>query len=152
MLGEQKYVYIGVDPVILDWDRKIILALRSKSLKAEPGKWHLPGGLAVAGERMETAVKRIAKTKTGLDIGFLINDSMVASFVGFYDDPKRDSRYHDVAHSFLCKIIGGEKSAGKDITEVRAFTPSEIDGLDIAFDHRSIIKDAVFRLKALRLL
>lgn len=135
----QNYVYVDVNPVIIRSDNRIILAKRDPVV-FQGGKWHLPGGRLLVGETIIQALKRIAFKKIGLTIR-LSGDSIKDAFIGIYDDPERDGREHVLALAFSCEIIGGQIRPNYNVIEVKDFSFSEILNLDIAFDHKLIIKD-----------
>ncbi len=146
MGDRQEFAFVGVDPIILTKDNKVVLALRGNDAAVDAGKWHIPGGLVKHGERITATLKRIAKEKTGLDIELLYPGDLTKSFIGMYDDPSRDSRFHDIALSFLCEITGGQTNAGLKIAEVKAFDFDAAEKLDMALDHKTILNDALKRL------
>ncbi len=150
MLKDQQFAFIGVDPIIVD-NGKIVLARRGAEAEVHVGEWHIPGALVLAGETLSEALKRAIKEKTGLEIELLREEPM-NSFVAFYDTPTREPRYHDVAMSFLCRVVGGQMKPGPRMTEVKAFTPNELKTLTIGFDHRQIVLDAVDKLRQLKIL
>jgi 8-oxo-dGTP diphosphatase len=143
----QDYAHIDVNPVIITSGNKIVLAKRKADV-FEGGKWHLPGGRLLVGERIVDALKRLAKKKTGLDIS-LLTGSLLNDLSGVYDDPARDGREHVIALAYLCKVMGGEVSAGYNVSKVQAFGSDEINYLDIAFDHKQLTTDAFDKLKRL---
>ncbi len=151
MLKDQQFAFIGVDPIIVH-EGKIVLAQRGEGSEVDIDKWHIPGALVKAGETLREALKRAVKEKTNLDIDLLIDGESFASFVKFYDTPTREPRYHDVAMSFLCKVVGGEMKPGPRMTDVKAFAIEEIETLEIGFDHKQIVLDGINKLKELQLI
>ncbi len=141
---QQDYAHIDLDPVILTTNGKVVLAKRKPDV-FEGGRWHLPGGRLVTGERIEEAMKRLAKIKTGFEIS-LLTGSLTGDLVGVYDNPARDAREHVIALAYLCSISGGEEQPGHNVSEINAFDREEIDKLDIAFDHRQMVEDAFRKL------
>jgi 8-oxo-dGTP diphosphatase len=136
----QKNAYIDVNPVIVTKDKKIVLAKRSKEI-VEGGKWHLPGGRVLVKETLETALKRLAATKTNLKIE-LFYPSLKQSIVGIYDNPERDPREHVVSIALLCKIVDGKPKPGTKVDVVKAFSLEETKKVEVAFDHRRTVEDA----------
>ena len=67
--------------------------------------------------------------------------SLIKSLVGIYDNPNRDPREHVVSLAFLCKIVRGEIKPGGNVDMVKSFSKSQIDKLEIAFDHKKSIQD-----------
>lgn len=102
---------------------------------AEPykGLWALPGGFVEIGETVENAAVREAKEETNLDVG-------LQSLIGVYSEPDRDPRGHNVSVAFLADAEGGEPEAATDADEVAVLDPSNVE---LAFDHRKILKDAL---------
>jgi 8-oxo-dGTP diphosphatase len=64
----------------------------------------------------------------------------LARLVGVYSDPARDPRGHNVSVAFLARVVGGDLVAATDAAEVAVLDP---DSVELAFDHRSIIADAM---------
>ena len=97
------------------------------------GRWALPGGFVEVGETVEEAADREAAEETGLAVE-------VARLVGVYSDPERDPRGHNVSVAFIARVLSGELSADTDASEVAVVDP---DSVELAFDHRKIIEDAL---------
>jgi 8-oxo-dGTP diphosphatase len=97
------------------------------------GQWALPGGFVDVGETVEAAAQREAAEETGLAVE-------LARLVGVYSDPDRDPRGHNVSVAFLARVLGGDLAAASDASEVAVLDPGTVD---LAFDHRRIIDDAL---------
>ena len=97
------------------------------------GQWALPGGFVEVGETVEEAADREAAEETGLAVE-------VARLVGVYSDPERDPRGHNVSVAFLARVLSGDLVAATDASEVAVLDPSSVE---LAFDHRKIIEDAL---------
>ncbi|MCP8304983.1 MAG: NUDIX hydrolase [archaeon] len=141
----QSYAYLDVNPVIITSDNKIILTKRIDEV-LEGGKWHFPGGRVLAGERIESALRRHTKRKTGLDIT-LHRGSLVEDLIGVYDDPARDPRGHVIALAYLCRVVGGEARPGYNVSEVAEFDEESLKGVEIGFDHKQIALDSLKHIK-----
>jgi 8-oxo-dGTP diphosphatase len=117
--------------VVIPTERGVVLIRRG----SEPfkGRWALPGGFVEIGETVEEAADREAAEETGLAVE-------VARLVGVYSDPERDPRGHNVSVAFIARVLSGELSAGTDASEVSVLDP---DSVELAFDHRKIIEDAL---------
>ena len=117
--------------VIIPSERGVVLIRRGN----EPfeGRWALPGGFVEVGETVEEAAYREAAEETGLAVE-------VAHLVGVYSDPERDPRGHNVSVAFLARVLSGDLVAATDASEVAVLDPSSVD---LAFDHRKIIEDAL---------
>ncbi len=119
-----------VDIVIPDEEGRVLLIQRGSD--PYQGSWALPGGFVDVGETVEDAAVREAKEETGLDVELL-------RLVGVYSDPDRDPRGHNVSVAFLARAEG-DPSAASDAAEAAFLDPSSID---LAFDHESIVSDAL---------
>ncbi len=117
--------------VIIPSERGVVLIRRG----TEPfkGQWALPGGFVEVGETLEEAAYREAAEETGLAVE-------VARLVGVYSDPARDPRGHNVSVAFLARVLSGDLVAATDASEVAVLDPSSVE---LAFDHRKIIEDAL---------
>ena len=117
--------------VIIPSERGVVLIRRG----TEPfrGRWALPGGFVEVGETVEEAAYREAAEETGLAVE-------VARLVGVYSDPERDPRGHNVSVAFLARVLSGDLVAATDASEVAVLDPSSVE---LAFDHRKIIEDAL---------
>ena len=117
--------------VVIPSEDGIVLIRRASDLFE--GRWALPGGFVEVGETIEAAAAREAAEETGLAVE-------LARLVGVYSDPDRDPRGHNVSVAFLARVVGGDLIAATDATEVAVIDP---DSVELAFDHRSIIADAM---------
>ncbi len=117
--------------VVIPSERGVVLIRRA----SEPfeGRWALPGGFVEVGETVEEAAAREAAEETGLAVE-------VARLIGVYSEPERDPRGHNVSVAFLVRVLGGELAAATDASEVSVLEPSSVE---LAFDHRRIIGDAL---------
>jgi len=90
---------LAVDVLIVNDKREFLLEKRTYPPKT--GCWHIPGGFVGYNERLVDTAKRKALEETGLRI-------KVGKYLGYYDDPKQDSRGFIVVHAFTAKPIGGK--------------------------------------------
>lgn len=121
---------VTVDAVVEQQDM-VLLVRRGK----EPfqGAWALPGGFVEYGERTEEAVAREVMEETGVAIE-------VEGLLEVYSDPHRDPRGHVISICYVARGRG-EPRGGSDATEARFFPLAALDGMSLAFDHSSIIRD-----------
>jgi 8-oxo-dGTP diphosphatase len=119
--------------VVIPAEEGVVLIRRG----SEPfvGQWALPGGFVEVGETVEEAAVREAAEETGLAVE-------LARLVGVYSDPDRDPRGHNVSVAFLAVVLSGQLTAATDAAEVSVLDPGSVD---LAFDHRRIIDDALSR-------
>lgn len=142
-IGYLKYVttvlqngpFITVD-VIIEVSSKgmapeIVLIQRSNP----PFGWALPGGFVDYGESLENAAAREAYEETGLKIKDLRQFHT-------YSEPERDPRFHTIGTVFIANAEGRPK-AGDDAASVKVVGLSEIEKMDLAFDHKKIINDYI---------
>jgi len=136
VLGYLEYVttklsagpFVTVDAII-ELPEGIVIIQRSNP----PFGWALPGGFVDYGESLEDAVVREAKEETNLD---LIGVKQFHT----YSDPQRDPRFHTVGTVFIAKAKGNPK-AGDDAAGLKVVKLEEIEKLEFAFDHKSILED-----------
>ena len=131
----KKYPKITVDAIILFNKGSVVLIKR----KNPPYKdyWAIPGGFVELGETIENAVLREAKEETSLDIEII-------KTLNIYSDPNRDPRGHIITVAFICKTIGGTLKANSDAKDIKVFNKDSIKKINLAFDHKKILKDAGF--------
>ena len=123
---------LAVDCVVFDPAGRLLL-IRRKNPPFE-GHYALPGGYVQYGETTERAAARELAEETGLV-------ARSVSLVGVYSDPHRDPRGHVVSVAYRVETTGQDPNAGDDAADA-AFV-ANWEALDLAFDHRSIVSDAV---------
>jgi ADP-ribose pyrophosphatase YjhB (NUDIX family) len=115
--------------IIIEIESEGIVLIKRKN---PPHGWAIPGGFVDYGESLEEAAIREAKEETNLDVELRMQFHT-------YSDPDRDPRHHSVSTVYIAKGKGIPK-AKDDALEVGIFAESNLPG-QIAFDHRSILKD-----------
>jgi ADP-ribose pyrophosphatase YjhB (NUDIX family) len=92
--------------------------------------WTIPGGTMEPGETIaETAVREV-KEETGIDVE-------IVSLVGIYTNPRHVVEYSDgevrqqFSVCFVCRRLGGELATSDETSEVRYFSPAEIERMEI---------------------
>lgn len=136
---------VTVDCILFGFDDaelKILLIQRG----GEPfrGKWALPGGFldVDTDPGLEFAAKRELEEETGLTDVFM---EQLYSFGDMGRDPR--GRTVSVGYFALLKLSDYQKvKAGTDADNVKWFALSEVPK-DLAFDHETIVKLAIDRLK-----
>ena len=123
---------LTADCVVVDRDRGVLMVRR----KNPPYKGYLalPGGFVEIGETVEQAARRELAEETGMEATNL-------SLVGVYSKPGRDPRGHVCTVAFLAGVERAEARAGDDAEAVAWIR--NINDVEIAFDHREIITDAL---------
>ena len=115
--------------IIIEIESKGIVLIKRKN---PPPGWAIPGGFVDYGESLEEAAVREAKEETNLDVKLVRQ-------LHTYSDPKRDPRHHSISTVYIAKAEGIPQ-AKDDALEIGIFNESNLPD-QIAFDHRSILRD-----------
>lgn len=126
-----KHPNVAVDSVIMRGGKVLLI---KRKFEPHRGRWALPGGAVDYGETLKDAVVREVEEETGVKVE-------PVKLLTILDEPGRDPRGHVVSVVFLCKILGGKPRPGSDAEEVGFF--SDVSGIEIAFDHRKVVEDAL---------
>ena len=95
----------------------------------------MPGGFVDVGEEVEFACRRELKEETGVEFE---GDPLL---IGVYSDPARDPRGHTVSIAYLALVERADEVAGDDAASAEWI--SDFAKLDLAFDHKEIVRDAL---------
>ncbi|MEH7009574.1 NUDIX hydrolase [Neobacillus niacini] len=127
---------------------KIMLIKRSEldhegNHNIEAGKWALPGGFVRPNETAFQAAERKLVDETGVD-------GLRIKHFGLYDSPSRDKRGWVISNAHY--VIANDASLKSrkttyDAQDIQLFTIEEAFGQNLAFDHRTIIDDALWFIK-----
>ena len=107
--------------------------------------WALPGGFKRPDETLDEAARRELREETGVDAPRRLTQ------FGAYGDPARDPRGNIVTVGYLAVTAEvGAIMAGTDASDARLWPVAEaLDGdVELAFDHATILADAVERAAA----
>ncbi|MCK4779557.1 MAG: NUDIX hydrolase [Candidatus Lokiarchaeota archaeon] len=123
-----------VDAVIEDTKGNIVLIKR----KYPPfqGFYALPGGFIETGEKPQQALLREVKEETNLNV-------KIIGKIGIFDEEGRDPR--GIIHSTAYKCLVDDTSnmrSGDDSKEVELISKERLKDLELAFDHKKIIKES----------
>ncbi|MBY9010557.1 MAG: NUDIX hydrolase [Candidatus Lokiarchaeota archaeon] len=135
---QMKKAEIGetVDAVIEDNAGNIILIKR----KYPPYQnyYALPGGFIEKGESAIKAILREVKEETNLDVKVLRK-------IGVYTKEGRDPRGNIQSTAYKCSIIGDITTmrSGDDSKKVELLAKNQLKTLELAFDHKKILEDAM---------
>ncbi len=137
-MADYKKPSLTADIFIFDDEFNFILIKRLN----DPYKdcWALPGGFVEYGESVETAAIREAKEETNIDVE-------LQELVNVYSKPDRDPRGHTVTVAYTAKGDFTTKKADSDAKDIGIFNESELDKINIAFDHAQIINDCLNKAK-----
>ncbi|MHC0035438.1 NUDIX domain-containing protein [Pseudoneobacillus sp. C159] len=127
---------------------KLMLIQRAeKNAEGEPniegGKWALPGGFIQPNETAIEAAKRELEEETAVT-------GVHIKHFGVYDQPGRDFRGWIISNAHYAIVAENDllqRKAADDATCVELFSIEEVQRLDLAFDHRQIIEDALWFIR-----
>ena len=123
-----------VDAVIEDTKGNFVLIKR----KYPPfqGFYALPGGFIETGEKPQQALLREVKEETNLNV-------KIIGKIGIFDEEGRDPRgtIHSTAYKCLVDDTSNMRS-GDDSKEVELISKERLKDLELAFDHKKIIKES----------
>ena len=88
--------------------------LTKRNIKPFKGYWHIPGGFVWYNEKLESAVKRVAKKETNMDV-------RIEKYLGYYDEIDVDPRGHLIGHIFLLKPVSGRFKRNRESAEAKFF-------------------------------
>lgn len=133
---------VTVDAVVFGYDALEGISVLLIKRKFDPfkGNWAIPGGFVNEGESLEDAVSRELKEETGVEVNYL---EQLYTFGAPNRDPRK--RIISVAYYALVKPEAFQIKADDDAEEVEWFNINNLP--DLAFDHSSILKMAIQRLR-----
>ncbi|MDO5851821.1 MAG: NUDIX hydrolase [Methanobacteriaceae archaeon] len=133
-MSKYKNPAITVDMIIFNNQNELVLIKR----KNNPYKnyWALPGGFIEYNEEAEHAAIREAKEETNLDIE-------LKKLIGVYSKADRDPRGHTITIAYTAIIKEGILKSDSDAKDTMFINVNKINDIDLAFDHKKIIKDSL---------
>ncbi|HSM32177.1 MAG TPA: NUDIX domain-containing protein [Woeseiaceae bacterium] len=104
------------------------------------GKWALPGGFVGIDESLKRAAWRELREETGVNAASLEQ-------LGAFGRPDRDPRERVITVVYIALVPADrlELQAGSDAKDARLFPTDELP--DLAFDHATIIRRAIERVR-----
>ncbi|MDO8556517.1 MAG: NUDIX domain-containing protein [Nanoarchaeota archaeon] len=131
---------VAVDAVVFTNINNILqILLIKRKYPPYQGSYAIPGGFVKPEEALETAAQRELYEETGVKNIYLQQ-------LGAYGNPKRDPRGRVLSVAFLALINAEQKlEATTDASVVQWFSIDELPPL--AFDHKTIIEDALQQLR-----
>lgn len=111
--------------VVINDQKRILLHKRSDN-----HLWSLPGGAMDLGESIEQTIIREVKEETGFDV-------KVLRCIGLYTDPHHIIAFSDgevrqqFSICFACTITGGKLAVSSESTQVKFFTQSEVEQMNL---------------------
>ena len=115
----------------------VVLTLRS--LPSWHGKWHLPGGTVLYGERITDAIKRIANEELGASV---IVDKLMG-YIEYAEEKERGFGW-GISMVFLCSSTGSEMRPNEDASETGIF--SKLPG-NLIKEQRAFLKPMWDKIK-----
>lgn len=109
----------------------------------EGGKWALPGGFIAPEETAYEAAKRELMEETGVE-------GIHIKHFGVYDKLGRDKRgwiITNAHYAIVPEVLLHKRAAADDAAEVYLYPLDEVFNLELAFDHRKIIEEALSVVK-----
>jgi 8-oxo-dGTP diphosphatase len=132
-MPEPKGPSLTVDAIIEFPDERIVLIKRG--FPPFKGKWALPGGFVEIGETVESACIREVMEECGIEVEII-------KTLGVYSRPDRDPRRHTITIAFIATWKSGVLAGSDDAAVAELFTKTQLENLELAFDHREILRDA----------
>lgn len=131
---KQKYPLVGIPVIIQNSKKEILLGKRSKKSPFYPDYWGLPGGLVEYNEKIKDTAKRELEEELGIKIK-LIRQAKAQNVL-----PNKKCSIHAVDVPFYAKIINGKPKANDETSKVKWFKPSEIKKMNLAYEHKNLLK------------
>lgn len=136
---------VTVDVVIftmIDEQLRVLLVRRGQEPFA--GMWAIPGGFKLPTETLDDAARRELAEETGVDAARLLTQ------FGAYGNPGRDPRMNVVTVAYLAVLRDvGTLVAGTDAAAAELVAVADVlsGRFELAFDHFTIVSDAVDRVR-----
>lgn len=128
---------------------QIALVRRNEGSDAYPGAWALPGGFFKPDEDEDitSCVLRELSEEAGLILPYSFAERPYVELVGVYSAKGRDPRPERVISIAHLAVMAGDQVAlapiqDTDVSEASWFPFEALAGLELAFDHAEIIRDA----------
>ena len=136
---------VTVDVVVLTMSEGLLhVLLVCRGEAPFEGMWAIPGGFKRPNETLDDAAKRELAEETGVD-----GASLLTQF-GAYGDPGRDPRMSVVTIAYLAVLRDvGAVVEGADAAAAALLPVSDVlnGKIELAFDHREIVRDAAERVR-----
>ncbi|MEF3306340.1 NUDIX domain-containing protein [Paenibacillus sp. GYB003] len=124
-------------------DRRLEVLLIQRKKWPFEGRWALPGGFCDENESMYDCARRELMEETGVADVHL-------EYLNVYSEPKRDPRGWIISHAFFALVHErylADRKAQDDAADVRLFPVDEALGMELAFDHGLILRDALDKVR-----
>jgi len=124
----------GAKAILLDKKGRVLMGKRAKGI--ESGKWCLVGGKPEENETMEEAVIREVREEISISVKL----SFYREVEGV-DETKGVKWLSSYFIGHLKSDNPPDKFEKNELSELRFFSFEELDDLEIAFDHKKVLKD-----------
>jgi 8-oxo-dGTP pyrophosphatase MutT (NUDIX family) len=139
---------ISAGVILVDPQGRVLMQLRDDDPKIMfPGHWGLTGGAGNPGETPEEIARREIAEETGLALGkiepfraYYFNDTAAASTAKRGPATKRSADYELYLFHAPCLAPAEDLVCGEG-RELRFFAPADLDALDVAYNHRDVLRD-----------
>ncbi|MBO9606929.1 MAG: NUDIX hydrolase [Paenibacillaceae bacterium] len=124
-------------------ERRLEVLLIQRKSWPFAGRWALPGGFSKESETLLESAKRELEEETGVG-------NVHIEYFSAYSTPGRDPRGWIISHAFVALVHEqylAERRAADDAADVRLFPVDEALRMELAFDHREIIADALEQIR-----
>jgi 8-oxo-dGTP diphosphatase len=136
---------VTVDVVVLTMAKgQLQVLLVQRGVDPFAGMWAIPGGFKRPDETLDEAARRELHEETGVDGSALLRQ------FGAYGDPDRDPRMNVVTVAYVAVIRDiGTPAASTDAAAAALIPVDEVVNgqVELAFDHTTILGDAVDRVR-----
>ncbi|CAD0001088.1 NUDIX hydrolase [Flavobacterium chungangense] len=136
-------IRVAVDAIVFGYQHnQLYVLLIQQKFGTKESYWALPGGLVKNDESLQDAVKRELKEETNVTVTYF------EQLFTFGDDVNRDPRNRVISVAYFALVDPSKLTikADSDAEHAQWFKINEVPTL--AFDHNSILKKAIERLKA----
>lgn len=136
-------IRVAVDAIVFGYQHnQLYVLLIQQKFGTQESYWALPGGLVKNDESLQDAVKRELKEETNVTVTYF------EQLFTFGDDVNRDPRNRVISVAYFALVDPSKLTikADSDAEHAQWFKIKEVPSL--AFDHNSILKKAIERLKA----
>lgn len=119
-----------------------VLLIRRKAWPYE-GSWALPGGFCKETESMHECARRELEEETGVT-------DVHMEYLNVYSKPGRDPRGWMISHAFFALVHDkwlAARRADSDAADVQLFPVEEALRMELAFDHRDILTEALRKIR-----
>jgi 8-oxo-dGTP diphosphatase len=124
-------------------NRELQVLLIERKQQPFLGQWALPGGFCKETETIHECAKRELMEETGVA-------DVHMEYFNVYSTPGRDPRGWMFSHAFYAlaheTLLEGRQAAD-DAVDVRLFSLKDALGMDLAFDHKIIVSDALQKIR-----